>query len=1161
MHTQFDYSRYAKALCDSIQQLVLGGSSSKKYALKSVFFELPLDAGDRAFDSLEKRTEIALERSRSAEEQNLIKIAGLSTKDTRAKIRDAAKILEIDNFQLATGEGSFENVEFASKRTESGNSLGGSSKDDARTTTAKDLLARIASGKQRLDSQMSRASIESRRLLERTRLLATSFGDTYIADSSIFSERGNEPFREESHNPGTWANANAIDALSVERVDKRYRLFGRPITSQGGYRTLLIANAGQGKTTLLKRVALHYLDGENELCDRVMKAVYGLESGPAGGFLPCLIFLRHHYEKNMSFEALASAAIIDLLDRDSQIRQDVDVSVQDWIKGNVERLLFLVDGFDELTDDDSESFLSMLETFLSENELANLVVSSRVAGLGNESVLNRFLAMSFASRSILPLTDENRVSCARRWIESDEDFSSEEKASLVASIANYSQDPRFCFMDQFMSTPLELIIVLRQVSSGRLNFNRYAMFSDMLRELFTSKITGRQKRLVFEDTLNLLSAIALDMQEKGSLTITVQELKKLCKGSERLSFHSGLLEVGDFDGILTFLEDLASNTGVIERNSMQMETFYSFPIRSYQEFLAAYACCHLESAPDSALSAPVYFARKHRNDKTWISVLCFILADLEESNPVLFEEVQDAILFEDADIEIIRSIFNFNISFSDRSARFICEHYLVDERLAGASLELLELILNCPNLFIFDYQLGNLYTNFASVGEIGYLEARASVLIFNWVKQGNDAYQKACELLSANSEKDMILGSACITLLCQMKLSERTCGLPEDSRLVCADGLYATKNICGKLYLSAIEKNRPCFAEALVHLWVSAVSGYEYAQRFLDDSLAIVLVGAIDSLNERAKTLMISGLTCKTSAAFIARFTSLCYALGCLPVVCEYVEGSKRAFFFSQKLMEFLYERSRVNPDMDQTAFAISLLNYTADVESFSRRWIEEVCGSLPCEAVSKRAYSDRQGNHFEMARIFVKKYLADASCASAGYDNERISPLGCFLKGNYVLGARMAYKRFKNRPSYATANDLAFLLRFGKIDSTDIGASESIDLLDLLASGVAANEPYSMINCMLVHIERGQYDQAVKLIKRLWLLDDSGNVVDFWRKHVWLEKGETEGALVCTLLSGAIGEAYDDLTEMCSTAATAYPELMADEFFHQILSIDNASE
>ena len=138
------------------------------------------------------------------------------------------------------------------------------------------------------------------------------------------------------------------------------------------------------------------------------------------------------------------------------------------------------------------------------------------------------------------------------------------------------------------------------------------------------------------------------------------------------------------------------------------------------------------------------------------------------------------------------------------------------------------------------------------------------------------------------------------------------------------------------------------------------------------------------------------------------------------------------------------------------------------------------------------------------MARIVVKKYLSDASCVSAGYDNEQISPFGCFLKGNYVLGARMAYKRFKNKPSYANANDLAFLLRFGKIGSTDIGASEPIDLLDLLASGVAANEPYSMINCMLVHIERGQYEQAVKLIKRLLLLDDFGNVVDFWRKHVW---------------------------------------------------------
>lgn len=96
--------------------------------------------------------------------------------------------------------------------------------------------------------------------------------------------------------------------------------------------------------------------------------------------------------------------------------------------------------------------------------------------------------------------------------------------------------------------------------------------------------------------------------------------------------------------------------------------------------------------------------------------------------------------------------------------------------------------------------------------------------------------------------------------------------------------------------------------------------------------------------------------------------------------------------------------------------------------------------------------------------------------------------------------------------------NNLAFLIRRGRIIKTKLSAPFSVSVTDLLKEGVKTGEPYSLLNMALHCIDFETYDEAVEHLLKL-SKEDWGSVLQFWHEELWERMNhDPEGALVCML-------------------------------------------
>lgn len=123
--------------------------------------------------------------------------------------------------------------------------------------------------------------------------------------------------------------------------------------------------------------------------------------------------------------------------------------------------------------------------------------------------------------------------------------------------------------------------------------------------------------------------------------------------------------------------------------------------------------------------------------------------------------------------------------------------------------------------------------------------------------------------------------------------------------------------------------------------------------------------------------------------------------------------------------------------------------------------------------------------------------------------------------------------------------NNLAFLIRRGRIPYTELSAPFSVTVSNLLEEGVAAGEPYSMLNLALHSIAAKKYKYAVELLQRL-TKDDWCSVLQFWHGDLWENMNhDPEGALVCLLAAKrkAINWPEAELASMEAAIKETYSE------------------
>ena len=157
------------------------------------------------------------------------------------------------------------------------------------------------------------------------------------------------------------------------------------------------------------------------------------------------------------------------------------------------------------------------------------------------------------------------------------------------------------------------------------------------------------------------------------------------------------------------------------------------------------------------------------------------------------------------------------------------------------------------------------------------------------------------------------------------------------------------------------------------------------------------------------------------------------------------------------------------------------------------------------------------------------------------------------FKKGEYEVAARSLIARIESG-EVEDIPRLAFIIRFGKIDTNRLKAKFSLSVFNLLDDYSVMEDPFSYVNMALFQIELEHFSEAIGIFKSL-SSDDWKKVWPFWYVNVWkLKDKHPEGALVSIIAERCCRLNLDDCDTLLSVAEQAYPNLFSDEQFKSLL-------
>lgn len=175
--------------------------------------------------------------------------------------------------------------------------------------------------------------------------------------------------------------------------------------------------------------------------------------------------------------------------------------------------------------------------------------------------------------------------------------------------------------------------------------------------------------------------------------------------------------------------------------------------------------------------------------------------------------------------------------------------------------------------------------------------------------------------------------------------------------------------------------------------------------------------------------------------------------------------------------------------------------------------------------------------------------------------DNDLFDEL--FDAGNYKDAVRFGIDRLDCTKT-SVKNNIAFIIRFGKVDINEIDAPFSLKIPELLEEGVAISDPFSMINMALYELGTDHFKEATKIMMSLdehqWLA-----IVLFWKRTLWEKKREPEGALVYNialarseLVRRIIGFDDDSKKDMEEAVGKKYPGFVKSPQYSELMNLES---
>ena len=1137
-----DKYKYLSTIEKSVNAICFDRTSGKRYSFEKLYYPLTLDDGKNAFQSYKEQVE-----------------------------------------QVKKGKN--EKTKLRGQKAEN-------------KVISDDLLKKInsrESGRQKAVNSISKERKKTD-VLNKNHNIEEQRGDVSTPDNQGRQISNNEIVDEKDN------TNNSIDFFNIQKNEVDSQLEGYGLFPEDDYsdkhslsvytkRVLAIANAGYGKTTLLKRVALFYCyvampelrkNGNGKTCEfeehSRLKKIYGLDD--KSELIPCYIPLKKFNGRADSFEQFLCECLMETF-ADADLSCSAD-DILEFVRNERDNLLLLIDGLDELSSSLSEYLLSLLKMYLDRNIHTSVMMTSRVAGITSNRILELLRKMKFIGRAISPLTDDDAEAYALKWIEETQEGEMTQ-SNLKKRLADVLSKSKYDFIKEFMRTPLELLVILKQLANDSLSLDRHQLFHDILFELFTSHERVDKKR-IFEDTMSVLGCIAYQMQIRGSLYISENDLNSIISSLNALNYHSEMITVGNASDYINFLESIAMNVGIVEKEQRDGQTVYTFPIRSYQEYLTAHACCHLVVNVDSIRPEPFMILSDKIFEDDWTRIIIFALGDLYTTNESEFEKLIEYIFNNESSNTRLCSYIESDLEISKDQAQIVCERFFKSNVLTEEERSIILSWSGTKSAYAYNYALKNLFMK--STDRL-FVNAYAFSIVIDFFMNNNGEFKCLLSNLKENSQKKCILGATIVSESISLFYEEVVDGYSKSV----SEQFELLDEMIPILHENAKKYRDISSIKAIVDVCIVRNYSEDLYQKYLDVELRACVTDYLYAKEKDAQLLCIGSYQEKTDGIYelLEAFT----ILGSFPVL-KICNGRNIGFYLGVVLKTF-FELSKYKINIDQTAMTVAMFYCICDYKQFIATWTHDICKEKELDEgyrfVRKDYCSKREQAHFKLLKrnknlledakrylqiekndinknsymnkvlfewqivgnndnvsaytreTYINEYNYVADALKDESEMKKESVFSLFRKRD-ILGAAEYCIENLDKEGNANLINLAFLLRYGKIRS-DTVFPYSYDIIpELLFEKANDGEKYAIINLALYYLENGKADNANFLFRKLdidaWRILSYG----FWKQELWDTTEDPEGALVCVLAHQYGRCDFDEYEKMMKVVEQNYADM-----------------
>lgn len=1126
------FQSYTRAVCDAIGTMRLDIGSKQQYPFSDLFFSLQVQEGYMAYQHYAKQMEAA-EEYIPAVSKPIIDPTVFVTEDDDT--RDTSV-------------------------TRQGKSVA----DSIRSKSAAYIAKYRSLGDNDTDAWSLKQKMRKYRFLQKEEASQAFVTATQTVFDEMHDELqlGNSPNLSLSDNDQNTFNDvsetsvdEALNALQHEPNPESF--LPHHLFPKGRERipVLLLASAGHGKTTLLQRLLLHYCqldspDISTQNAGQRLEDEYGL---PHERLLTCLIKLRNSDStiSNSVEDAIRNSIQSFLLASPSCDDHQYDAQqIDNLVERNKNSMLLLIDGLDELADASRMDFLCKLHDYLDRNPHTRVIVTSRIAGLTSFGIPEKLASIGFHGRAILPLSDTSARQYAEMWINFTHKDDQLQRERLIQALDQIFVSNRYGFLKPFTRTPLSLFIVLKQITSSGLSLNRYQMFHDMLWELLTNRENIlHNKAPLFHDLMALLSCIAYDMQIQGTLSISEKNLVRILSYLSKVTFQTTTFRLRTIDAYTDVLNVLTANIGILEKEVHADDTLYSFPIRAYQEFLTAYACCHISFGSNN-LPDPLSQILPHLSDSRWIEVVNFALADLNSNNkPRTAEQIISSVFSHSHDYVLLRSVIESDVLVSRQHAIELSTQCFAAEILNDQQVGLLHACLASRYGYAYMQAIRQLYTQASPSSSTEYLGAYTIATLFMFKNSGKDQMINAKQLIKNTSDKQRMLGANMVRYIIDSCFSEDD---SEQWYIASFDSsnLVADPSFLQDLHDKALEHHDLCCAKALVDIWVCLGLHDMAIHPYIDEELAKLFVQQIE--NQVLSSIYLSSCQQNIKNGVVppelAVLIDNVIAIGTFPIaVCRKIRN-----MFSTLSATFiceLFDWNRHLAPYDRVALAVACFTCSWNETEFVDNWIHHVCKGQHTESLSLGLYTQREANHFELVRYSVND-IVNQNDPKLPTSNHSLHETELFKRRRIADAIHLCRKKISVATEVdgkVSKNNLAFLLRYGRKYYPD-QVTDTDDIPALLQSGIEKGDPYSLVNISLYMLDNGFYSETVHYLREIDCQGWVDVTTSWWHATLWEEMDkDPEGALVCLWARHYGSFSSPEITEMETVAKQVYGEDILD--------------